>query len=397
VATRVLIAGISTRAAAESAAKAGFAVTAIDAFGDLDQHPSVRSLALPLASGASFSAHAAAEAVRDVSADAAVYLSPFENHIRAVDALTSNPSTSLRAGRVLWGNPPDVLRRVRDPFLLSGLLRRHGFATPVTRVDVPREFAGTKEWLVKPFRSGGGHLVRPWEPGTDVLPGFYAQERISGVPASIVFVAAGGRAVPLGVSRQLIGEAAFGASGYRYCGNVLASADDKVLTDPVVESAIALANYVTEQFGLVGLNGIDCIVRDEVPYAIEVNPRWTSSMELVERHYGVSMFDAHAAACRDEVLPSFDLLARRGHSVSGKAIVFAPEDITAGDTRSWLGDGMVRDVPKPGERMTSGQPICTVYANAPRVAPCVEQLEARARSILNHFQGLDQRGSRSAS
>jgi predicted ATP-grasp superfamily ATP-dependent carboligase len=393
----VVIAGISTRAAAESAAKAGFAVTAIDAFGDLDQHPSVRSLTLPHESGAPFTAQAAAEAVRDVDADAAVYLSPFENHIRAVDALTSRPSMSLRAGRVLWGNPPDVLRRVRDPFLLSGLLRRRGFATPTTRVDVPPEEADTKEWLVKPFRSGGGYLVRPWGPGTQVSPGFYAQERISGVPASIVFVAAGGRAVPLGVSHQLIGEAAFGASGYRYCGNVLASADDEVLTDRVVESAFALASCVTEQFGLVGLNGIDYIVRDEVPYAIEVNPRWTSSMELVERHYGVSMFEVHAAACMDGVLPSFDLRAGRGQSVSGKAIVFALEDSTAGDTRSWLGDEMVRDVPQPGGRMTAGQPICTVFANAGRVAPCVKQLEARARSILNHFQGSDHRGSRSAS
>src|SRR5438034_876474 len=44
---RVLIAGVSTRAAAESAAQAGFVVTAIDAFGDLDQHASVRSVPLP--------------------------------------------------------------------------------------------------------------------------------------------------------------------------------------------------------------------------------------------------------------------------------------------------------------------------------------------------------------
>jgi predicted ATP-grasp superfamily ATP-dependent carboligase len=43
----------------------------------------------------------------------------------------------------------------------------------------------------------------------------YVQERIDGVPGSVVFVAALGRAVVLGVSRQLVGEAAFGAAGYR--------------------------------------------------------------------------------------------------------------------------------------------------------------------------------------
>lgn len=369
------MAGVSTRAAAESAARAGFDVTAIDAFGDLDQHPAVRSLVLPRDDGAQFTAQAAAEAVRDIAADAAVYLSPFENHTRAIDALAF--------GRALWGNPPDVLRRVRDPFLLAGVLRRRGFAAPLTRVDVPRE-PRSKEWLVKPFRSGGGHSVRPWTLDTPVLAGFYAQERIGGVPASIVFVAARGRAVPLGISRQLIGDAAFGASGYRYCGNVLASADDDMITERVVESLIALANTVTEQFGLIGLNGIDCLVCDEVPYAIEVNPRWCSSMELVERQYGVSMFGAHATACVDGVLPDFDLSsARRIRSVLGKAIVFAREDAVVGDTRAWLGDETVRDVPKPGEPLTKGQPICTVFAEAPDINACLARLKERAQSIVS--------------
>jgi len=370
------VAGVSTRAAAESAARAGFDITAIDAFGDLDQHPAVRSLVLPRDDGGQFTAHAAAEAVRDIAADAAVYLSPFENHTRAIDALAS--------GRALWGNPPDVLRRVRDPFLLAGVLRRRGFAAPLTRVDVPGALAQSKEWLVKPFRSGGGHGVRPWTPDTPVLPGFYAQERIGGVPASIVFVAAGGRAVPLGISRQLIGDASFGASGYRYCGNVLASADDEVITERVVESLIALAGNVTEQFGLVGLNGIDCVVCDEVPYAIEVNPRWCSSMELVERQYGVSIFGVHAAACVDGVLPDFDLSsARRIGSLLGKAIVFARENAVVGDTRAWLGDKTVRDIPKPGEQLTKGQPICTVFAEGPDIDACLARLKERAQSIVS--------------
>ena len=380
--TRVLVAGVSTRAAAESAAKAGFDVIAIDAFGDLDQHPAVRSLSLPLHDGAPFTAHAAAEAVRDVTADAAVYLSPFENHVRAVDALSAASSTALRASRALWGNPPDVLRRVRDPFLLAGVLRRRGFSTPITRVDVPPELADAKEWLVKPFRSGGGNGVRSWSPDAPVSHGYYAQERIAGVPASIVFVAARGQAVPVAISRQLIGDEAFGVSGYRYCGNVLAPTDDEVFSERVVELLIALSCEVTEQFGLIGLNGIDCVVKDEVPYVIEVNPRWCASMELVERQYGVSMFGAHAAACVDGVLPSFELArVHQTGSVIGKAIVFAREDVVAVDTRTWLGDETVRDIPKPGEPLARGQPICTVFAEGENSGACVEALKRRAHDV----------------
>src|SRR5436853_251564 len=97
---RVLISGVSTRAAAESAARAGFVVTAIDAFGDLDQHASVKVLALTNA----FTARAAALAARTVDCDAVVYLSSFENHPDAISALAQ--------GRALWGNPPAVVRRV---------------------------------------------------------------------------------------------------------------------------------------------------------------------------------------------------------------------------------------------------------------------------------------------
>src|SRR5258708_5332396 len=74
--TRVLLAGVSTRAAAESAARAGLAVTALDAFGDLDQHASVTACAL----SQRFTAHAAARAARNIQCDTVAYLSNFENH-----------------------------------------------------------------------------------------------------------------------------------------------------------------------------------------------------------------------------------------------------------------------------------------------------------------------------
>ncbi len=119
---RVLVAGVSTRAAAESAARAGFAVTAIDAFGDLDQHASVRGLSLTRDFGLRVSARSAARAARTIECDAVAYLSSFDNHPGAV--------ATLAAGRALWGNAPAVLRRVRDPILVAHALRQRGSAAP---------------------------------------------------------------------------------------------------------------------------------------------------------------------------------------------------------------------------------------------------------------------------
>jgi predicted ATP-grasp superfamily ATP-dependent carboligase len=382
---RVLIAGVSTRAAAESAARAGFAVTAIDAFGDLDQHPSVKAHSLE----GMFSPDAASRLAATIECEAVAYVANYENHPDAV--------IRLAQGRALWGNAPDVLERVRDPLLLSRALRRRGLAAPEVSVESlipnPQSLVNSDlTWLVKPRASGGGHLVRRRRRGERVPPGCYLQELVDGTSGSVVFVAAGGRTVPLGVSRQLIGEEPFGASGYRYCGNILVPAGED---DGVVDGARALAGAVCEEFGLVGVNGIDFVAKGGVPYAIEVNPRWCASMELVERALGLSVFGAHAAACRDGVLPDFDLARARPADAVGKAVVFARHDVVVGDTRAWLAEGTsgdVRDVPQPGARIAAGRPVCTVFATARDEAECHASLVRRAERVYTQLTRLPHPG-----
>jgi predicted ATP-grasp superfamily ATP-dependent carboligase len=395
---RILIVGISTRAAAESAARAGFAVTAIDAFGDLDQHPSVRALSLPRDFGAPVSARALAQAARTSACDAVAYLSSFENHPDAV--------STLAEGRALWGNAPAVLRRVRDPGLLARTLGVRGCSAATVRDDAPPKppsdiveggpefLGGPTDWLVKPLSSGGGHGIRRWRRGTRLPRRHYRQELVEGTPGSVVFVAAGGRAVPLGVSRQLVGERAFGAAGYRYCGSILAAPGDAQFArgERLVDAAHTLAGAVAEEFGVVGVNGVDFVARDGVPCAIEVNPRWSSSMELVERVHGLSVFGIHAAACVDGTLPELDLVRlRRGAGAAGKAIVFARRDVIVGDTRAWRpGDdagrtAVIRDIPRPGDCIHTGRPICTVFASGRDARACHAALVQRAGRVYEEL------------
>jgi predicted ATP-grasp superfamily ATP-dependent carboligase len=137
------------------------------------------------------------------------------------------------------------------------------------------------------------------------------------------------------------------------------------------------------------VNGIDFVLRGSAAYAIEVNPRWCASMELVERAYGISVFAAHAAACADGVLPAFDLQgARQSGRVWGKAIVFAQATCVMGDTRQWLDDPALRDVPHPGDGIDEGQPICTVLADAEDGLACEAALVARARHVYSGVSAL---------
>ena len=386
--TRVLLAGVSTRGFAESAVRAGYDVIAVDGFGDLDLRACATEVHV-VRVGGRFRARAAVAAVRDVSCEAAVYEAGFENHPGAVRALA--------ARRVLWGNPPAVLARARDPRRLARVVGKAGLPAP--RVRLTRPAPGVRGgWVVKPLHSGGGDGVAVWRTGRGApMPRrSYFQERIVGVTGSIVFVADGRRAVPLGLSRVLAGETAFGADGFRYCGNILGAAGDPQFPadERLLDRATLLAQTVTRAFGLVGVNGVDFVARRGLPWAIEVNPRYTAAMELVERAYGISMFDVHVRACRHS-LPAFDLAAarRRAPDAVGKAIVYARRPTALGDTRPWVLDADVRDISPPGTRFAPREPICTIFARGRDATACFAALARRAAGI---YRDVERREARSA-
>jgi uncharacterized protein len=363
----VLIVGVSTRAAAESAVRAGYDVVTVDAFGDLDQP----AACVTLPEGRPWSAAAASRHARELRVDAVVYSSNIDNDVRAVATLAS--------GRQLWGNPPDVLRRARNPLAVRDAFRAAG-------IDALEVVVGGRlppgDWLVKPIRSGGGARVR--RPRTATVPsGCYAQRFASGVPGSVVFVAAGGRAAVLGITRQIVGDAAFGASGFRYCGSLLCPPPFAARARVPAE---AMARAAASAFGLAGVNGVDFIDDGGTIHPVEVNPRWTASMELVERAGGVPVFGVHGAACTTGALPDGAAFGDQPVYVHGKAIVFARHTVTVGDTHEWLADPTVRDIPRPGVRVATGQPVCTVLADAVDEDACYEALVRRAGDIYARLE-----------
>jgi uncharacterized protein len=367
----VLIAGVTTRAPAVSAARAGYRVTAVDTFGDMDLRRAVEVITLRRESGAGYGPHAAVTAGAGVPADLVAYTSNFENYPRAV--------ARLAQGRGLLGNSPEVLARVRNPLELMRVLRGHGFASPDTRLSAPGGRPTAGAWLLKPRRSGGGHGITVWQTGAPVPRGAYLQERIAGVPGSLTFAADGHTAACLGFSRQLEATSRFGTGGFRYCGSLLGTPRRTLFPrqSELVARATEAAAVLTRQFQLVGLNGLDFIARDGVPYILEVNPRYSASMELIERAQGVSMFEVHARACCG-VLPPIPHPAAQVH---GKAIVFARRDVILGDTRAWEESPSFADVPHLGESIQRGHPICTVFARAADGKTCRRRLLSQAAAV----------------
>jgi predicted ATP-grasp superfamily ATP-dependent carboligase len=344
---------------ADLARRDGRPVAAFDLFGDLD----LRRGGGRVVTRESLTALVEAAAVEP--ARGVVYGASFENHPALVARLAKR--------HTLLGNPPQRLRAVRDPRRLEAALHDAGLAYPATFAGAPED--RSRRWLRKPLRGGGGTRVRAWRGGT--LPaGTVVQERIDGVACSAAAVGDGVDAVVLGITEQLVGQRAFGARGYRWCGNVVPPRLPAGERDALLGQARAICSCLAGAFALRGLFGVDLVWDGERAWTVEVNPRPTASLEAIEAAHGVGVFEAHLRGCAGE-LPQVEAGPA---GAAGKGVLFATEDVVVGDSEQWLARG-VRDVPHPGERIASGRPICTVVAAEATPEAVLARLEERAAAV----------------
>jgi predicted ATP-grasp superfamily ATP-dependent carboligase len=373
---RIVIVGVSTRAVAESAVRGGYQVCTVDYFGDRDQKALVENYSLLRDFNLPFSAYGLLEASRRLEFNSAMYISNLENHPKVV--------AELARKSCLLGNAPDVLDQVRDWRQLRQSCTEEGIPCAVTFLPGEEKNAVPESrWLRKPVRSGGGHNIRFWD-GEPLDEAHVLQEYMEGRPASVAFVADGKRSVVIGLSEQLIGWPEMGARQFVWCGSLLPlrlDAEDRAAFLETVESMVA---RLTRRFGLRGVNGLDLVVANDsdgcpCPFLVEVNPRYTASMELVEIAHGLNIFSLHLEAMAGQ-LPKFSLGQHlEGHFI-GKGIVFARRTLTVPEAMGGVEQGR-RDIPFPGDRIMAARPVCTVLAEGDERESCLDKLLASARAV----------------
>jgi len=376
---RILITGVSARALAESACRAGWTqrIVAVDYFGDWDLQRSCENYSLRRDARCRYSVRRLLEACRRFQWEAVVYTANLENYPDAVSRLAA-------AGHLL-GNSPTTLAEARNPQRFLDCLRRSGVPVPRT---VPSSRAGSLAGAIleKPRRGGGGQGIAVVSLRARRRRGTYLQEYVPGLPCGVAFVADGRRATLLGVSQQLIGDAAFGARGFQYCGSLLGKDLPGLSSfNPLLSRLEEIVNHLTSTFHLVGVNGMDFILNEGEIYPLELNPRYTASMELIEMAYGLNIFSIHLAACHG-TLPPFDL-RNAPDAYFGKGILFAERAAIAPATEGWWERG-IRDIPFPGERIWAGSPICTLLVSGPSLEACYQALRAKADSVRQELRCL---------
>jgi predicted ATP-grasp superfamily ATP-dependent carboligase len=146
-----------------------------------------------------------------------------------------------------------------------------------------------------------------------------------------------------------------------------------------------------------GLFGVDFVLCDEVPWPVEVNPRYTASVEVLEYATGLRALALHhrvfdpAAPERGNVSLPEGVAGVAG--VVGKAILFARAPLRFPEEGPWLAvlrssatDSVEEmpdfaDIPPAGQVIEAGRPILSFFARAGSVAECLEALRRIAADL----------------
>ncbi len=359
--------GASVRAAAESAKRAGFSVLGIDQFGDTDT------------------------------------LAACNRHIRITAETELEQLAGIRGGlpllrvgglsRLGWivprvaGERTDaasliaatVAKQIGEPEYLRALAAAAGIEFPMT---LGGEEFGTSarhgRWLRKNRHSCGGLAVRWLDPAAahKINSSECLQRWINGTPYGATLITNGDGVSLLGVCRMLFTRQS--DRPFVYAGSLGPLSVPRM----IAARLLRLGRELVAQSKFRGLFNVDFVVdRRGKPWLLEINPRWSSSSELIERglidrgrirdahHAGDSLVRRWIDALEGGEIRSLDDgLAEKPQSRSPcpvylKRIIYARRttrfDHTTATQLLW-GNESLHDIPADGHLVLAGQPICTL-------------------------------------
>jgi len=288
---------------------------------------------------------------------------PMENHPDLVESLTQ--------GRPLLGAPVAAIKKSRHPYALPSLPPFKGLklCKTKTRASFASRLARLafgvmgKRYLLKPRYESGGRGIEAWSPTARIRDTHYLQQSVKGTPMGAVFHADGWSCRFLGVTEMAVGEPAMGAPAFAWCRSV-----GPVKPSGKAKAALEhLGVVLTQRHDLRGVFGVDLVMdwRGNL-WPIEVNPRYTESMEVLERATGRSI-----------LLPGGPAAGKAtGMPTHGKAAVFAKSTGVVAE----LPEGCLDALPS-GSAVQPGDRVCCVLAEGKSQRACEQALQAKVDAV----------------
>jgi predicted ATP-grasp superfamily ATP-dependent carboligase len=291
-------------------------------------------------------------------------------------AVPTSGAEALPQGLPVLGTPPDAAARFLDKGETQAFFESLGVPAPMVLQT------GQYPAMLKPRSGSGGWRNRivssPAEEASwrDEFEGVesISQEVVDGIPASVSCLADGkGNARAIAANRQILrGE---GRAAYGFCGS------QTPFDHPLAPRMMAYAEKIAASSGCRGTLGIDFVVGEEGPYAIEVNPRFQATLDTVERALATNLFSAHARACQG-ILPE---RVPDPACVSIRQILFAEKDCTVCRDLSSLFPA-VSDIPWPGTFFEEGRAVISVYGWGPPRERALNLLDTHIRRVRQYIR-----------
>ncbi len=371
----ILVVAVSARALTEAVVRSGRAVLAVDLFGDEDTRAAAAGFAV--VPGSLDDGPELADVIAAGERLAAAHGKPSGVVVGSGFEHRPDALADLGARWPLLGCPPQTVAAVKDPARLAALCATLAVPHPEISATPPADPTG---WLVKrPGGSGGGHVApaatTPFAATGAPSPADRTfQRRVDGraMSATVLCDTDGARLVGFCA-------AAFAptpAAPYRFGG--LAG---PVAVDPNLASEItAAADRLARATGLRGLVGLDLVVDGSRWWLIEVNPRPTAALDVLDRG-STPLIALHIAACETaapaggspaDTAPAWTAPA----TVAATALVYASRD---GVAVAAVWPDWVADRPMPGTLLAAGAPVCTVRAEGSDADGLGTVLDRRSR------------------
>jgi len=361
----ILLIGANIRFLAENAVRHGHNVYTIDYYGDTDTQKLCPNKSSLRDGDGQFTLMSLVDLARGVDNCGIVFGPGFENDLVA--------RSNLKKIGPVFGADAESIRMVRNPDELSKAAASWDFMYPLSTMARPGS-TGAVRWLVKPLAGMGGEGVHFLDDTGSDRSDVYYQEFVEGLPSSAAVVSNGSDAAVLGVMTQIVGDESFGASGFRFVGNVF----PHPFSDEIHKDVTAMAESLTLEFNLRGLWSFDFIYHQRLSL-IEVNPRISAGMGLLG---AVTMNDLLGMHMDGVTRTKSSLIIDPGSSggYHAHARVFAERDGVFSGAKLWEEKGAM-DIPHDGDVIMAGSPILTISAFGPSYREVVAHLKDKSKTV----------------
>ncbi len=352
---------MSARPFVEAAQRAGFRVTAIDAYADAETLALAELSVVVDCDQQGFNSEALLTAVNDLDANeylGFVYGSGFE----AQPELLQEISTKI----LLLGNTAATVAKIKTASSFFASLQELNIPFPNVVECLPE---APKQRYLKKFAAGNGGTHISWvkKASQSLASNCYYQEHISGCSVSLLFLADGNSVKVIGFNEQWLSPSV--AMPFRYGGAV----SQLHLASDIQQQLITSAQKITLAFGLLGLNSLDAIVAENIVYILEINPRLSATVALYAES---NLLQQHILACLGQS-PSIVMSVKEA---SAHAMVYAPAELKITTDLVW--PNWVVDIPDMTNKnalIKEGEPVCTVVAQSADAESAKQLVQTRVK------------------